>query len=98
MQDLKRVVSLPDLAGVSPYQGVRAGQLRSCLDTYRGADGEKWLLLIKGGCVIKVDTVFQVSLSSLLHRELFDDSAYTYSLGSMGGYTTDILAAAYHDY
>ncbi|KAL3487871.1 hypothetical protein BJX62DRAFT_186167 [Aspergillus germanicus] len=66
MRDLNKVVSLPDSAGVPPYQGVRAGRLRSCPDTYRGADWEKWLLSIEGGCVVKVDTVFQALWAVIL--------------------------------
>jgi hypothetical protein len=42
------------------YKAVSPTQLRPCPQTYNGVGWERWILSIKGGCIVRVDTVFQV--------------------------------------
>ncbi|OBT72293.1 hypothetical protein VF21_07951 [Pseudogymnoascus sp. 05NY08] len=44
------------------YKAVSPTQLRPCPQTYNGIDWERWILSIEGGCIVKLDTVFQGSV------------------------------------
>jgi hypothetical protein len=59
--DMLRRVSLESYDTLS-YNAVSPTQLRPCPQTYNGIDWERWMLSIQGGCVVRVDTIFQVSL------------------------------------
>lgn len=59
--DMLRRVSLESYDTLS-YKAVSPTQLRPCPQTYNGIDWERWMLSIQGGCVVRVDTIFQVSL------------------------------------
>lgn len=60
--DMLRRVSLGS-SDILSYKPVSPTLLRSCPQTYNGADWERWILSIEGGCIVRVDTVFQVSES-----------------------------------
>lgn len=58
--DMLREVSLSGSDTLS-HKGVAPTQLKPCPQTYNGIDWERWMLSIEGGCIVKVDTIFQVS-------------------------------------
>lgn len=58
--DMLRRVSLGSHDTLS-YKAVSPTQLRPCPQTCNGIDWERWILSIEGGCIVRVDTIFQVS-------------------------------------
>lgn len=60
LDDMRRNVS-PTTYYRLGYNDVPPNRLRPCPETYNGINWERWMLSIEGGCVIAVDTVFQVS-------------------------------------
>ncbi|OBT87796.1 hypothetical protein VE02_03110 [Pseudogymnoascus sp. 03VT05] len=63
--DMLRRVSLGSHDTIS-YKAVSPTQLRPCPQTYNGIDWERWILSIEGGCIVKVDTVFQALWAVML--------------------------------
>ncbi|OBT96567.1 hypothetical protein VE01_05323 [Pseudogymnoascus verrucosus] len=48
------------------YKAVSPTQLRPCPQTCNGIDWERWILSIEGGCIVRVDTIFQALLAVML--------------------------------
>ncbi|KFZ06653.1 hypothetical protein V501_07216 [Pseudogymnoascus sp. VKM F-4519 (FW-2642)] len=63
--DMLRKVSLESHDMLS-YKAVSPTQLRPCPQTYNGIDWERWILSIEGGCIVRVDTVFQALWAVML--------------------------------
>ncbi|KFY63488.1 hypothetical protein V496_03936 [Pseudogymnoascus sp. VKM F-4515 (FW-2607)] len=63
--DMLRRVSLGS-SDILSYKPVSPTQLRSCPQTYNWIDWERWILAIEGGCIVRVDTVFQALWAVML--------------------------------